>query len=270
MSTCRRAWLPGAPDRIPDASTRSNDSARPGRRSSAPTTDWLRVDSRRATARFSGSQSPATCRSPSTLATNQPPRCDGAWVTMASGAAGARRYRVVPYPRRRQPVLDVLATAARQYTIHGLIEVDVTAARQRLALPDQQASFTAFVVATVARRVRIRALYITHAPPARRTDPTPHPGATRTMPRQRSAPRAGTRSPQRGPSVRRPGPGRRRASAGRPRRRSGVSSRGGPAWRIAAALRCHRLEPAFAPAGPAVRRCAVRKISYGVEFRPSA
>ena len=70
---------------------------------------------------------------------------------MASGAA--RRYRVVAYPRRRQPVLDVLATAARQYTIHGLIEVDVTAARHRLALPDQHVSFTAFVVATVARAV---------------------------------------------------------------------------------------------------------------------
>lgn len=66
------------------------------------------------------------------------------------------------YPRQRQPVLDVLAAApgmrnlerpARQYTIHGLIEVDVTAARQGLARSDARSSFTAFVVATVARAV---------------------------------------------------------------------------------------------------------------------
>ena len=50
-------------------------------------------------------------------------------------------------------MLDVLATAARQYTIHGLIEVDVTAARERLAGEPQKVSFTAFVVATVARAV---------------------------------------------------------------------------------------------------------------------
>ncbi|HSJ45133.1 MAG TPA: 2-oxo acid dehydrogenase subunit E2 [Euzebyales bacterium] len=72
---------------------------------------------------------------------------------MSDGARGDRRYRVVPYPRQRQPVLDVLATAARQYTIHGLIEVDVTTARERLTRPAHQVSFTAFVVATVARAV---------------------------------------------------------------------------------------------------------------------
>jgi len=77
-------------------------------------------------------------------------RHDEAAVTNESVA---RRYRVVPYPRRRQPVLDVLATAAWHYTIHGLIEVDVTAARNRLAREPQQVSFTAFVVATVARAV---------------------------------------------------------------------------------------------------------------------
>lgn len=72
---------------------------------------------------------------------------------MNDTARGGRRYRVVPYPRQRLPVLDMLATAARQYTVHGLIEVDVTAARERLARPGPQVSFTAFVVATVARAV---------------------------------------------------------------------------------------------------------------------
>lgn len=65
----------------------------------------------------------------------------------------ARSYRVVPYPRHRRPVLDVLAAASRQYTVHGLIEVEVGAARERLARPDGGPSFTAFVVATVARAV---------------------------------------------------------------------------------------------------------------------
>ncbi len=73
---------------------------------------------------------------------------------MNDTARGGRRYRVVSYPRQRLPVLDVLATAARQYTIHGLIEVDVTATRELLARPGRQVSFTAFVVATVARAVR--------------------------------------------------------------------------------------------------------------------
>jgi hypothetical protein len=40
-----------------------------------------------------------------------------------------RGYRVVPCARQRLPVLDVLAAAARQYTIHGLLEVEVGAAR---------------------------------------------------------------------------------------------------------------------------------------------
>jgi pyruvate/2-oxoglutarate dehydrogenase complex dihydrolipoamide acyltransferase (E2) component len=59
----------------------------------------------------------------------------------------------VPYPRQRRAVLDVLAVASRQYTIHGLVEIDVTEARQRLRRSGPDTSFTAFVVATVARAV---------------------------------------------------------------------------------------------------------------------
>jgi pyruvate/2-oxoglutarate dehydrogenase complex dihydrolipoamide acyltransferase (E2) component len=66
----------------------------------------------------------------------------------------ARRYRLVSYPRHRQAVLDVLAVASRQYTVHGLVEVDVTEARRRLRGSEPGSSFTAFVVATVARAVR--------------------------------------------------------------------------------------------------------------------
>ena len=50
-------------------------------------------------------------------------------------STGAPRYRVVPYP------------------IHGLIEADVTAARQALRRAGAGSSFTAFVVATVAQAV---------------------------------------------------------------------------------------------------------------------
>ena len=35
-------------------------------------------------------------------------------------------------PRGRLAVLDLLRVAAARYTVHGLIEADVTAAQQRL------------------------------------------------------------------------------------------------------------------------------------------
>ena len=65
----------------------------------------------------------------------------------------ARRYRLVRFPTQRKAVLDVLAVASRQFTIHGLIEIDVTEARRRLRRSQSGSSFTAFVVATVARAV---------------------------------------------------------------------------------------------------------------------
>lgn len=64
------------------------------------------------------------------------------------------RYRVVPFPRHRLAVLDVLSVAARQYTVHGLLEVDVTAARERMRSMAPPPSLTSFVVATVARAVQ--------------------------------------------------------------------------------------------------------------------
>jgi pyruvate/2-oxoglutarate dehydrogenase complex dihydrolipoamide acyltransferase (E2) component len=51
-------------------------------------------------------------------------------------------------------VLDVLRLAARQPTIHGLLEVDITGVRRRLALANGSTTMTAFVVASLARAVR--------------------------------------------------------------------------------------------------------------------
>ncbi len=63
-------------------------------------------------------------------------------------------YRVVRLPRGRLAVLDLLSVAAARYTVHGLIEADVTAAQQRLRSSQDRPSLTAFVVATLARAVQ--------------------------------------------------------------------------------------------------------------------
>jgi pyruvate/2-oxoglutarate dehydrogenase complex dihydrolipoamide acyltransferase (E2) component len=54
----------------------------------------------------------------------------------------------------RLQVLDVLRLAARQPTIHGLLEVDITGVRARLAAAEGSPTMTAFVVASLARAVR--------------------------------------------------------------------------------------------------------------------
>ncbi len=66
-------------------------------------------------------------------------------------------YRVEPLPRDRLRVLDLLnATHFKaRYTVHGLIEADVTEAMARLRqMPEGSATVTAFVVASLARAVR--------------------------------------------------------------------------------------------------------------------
>ena len=65
-------------------------------------------------------------------------------------------YRVEPLPRHRLGVLDLLDSTrfAARFTVHGLIEADVTKARQRLAvLPGDRPSITSYVVASLARAV---------------------------------------------------------------------------------------------------------------------
>ena len=56
--------------------------------------------------------------------------------------------------RTRRVALDVVHLAARQPTMHGLIEVDVTRARERMRSAGDRPTVTAFVVATLGRAVR--------------------------------------------------------------------------------------------------------------------
>lgn len=61
-------------------------------------------------------------------------------------------FRVERLPDGRQGVLDLLAFARRVPVIHGLLEVDVTEARRRLA-QHPEATVTAFVTASVAQAI---------------------------------------------------------------------------------------------------------------------
>jgi pyruvate/2-oxoglutarate dehydrogenase complex dihydrolipoamide acyltransferase (E2) component len=66
-------------------------------------------------------------------------------------------YHVRPFPRMRRLVIDQAWLAQRKHMIHGLIEVDVTTARQ--AIRDHQAatgerlSFTAFLIGCLGQAV---------------------------------------------------------------------------------------------------------------------
>jgi pyruvate/2-oxoglutarate dehydrogenase complex dihydrolipoamide acyltransferase (E2) component len=66
-------------------------------------------------------------------------------------------YQIVPFPKNRRPVLETLQTWALKHPIHGLIEVDVTRAREFIrehaARTGENLSFTGFVISCVARAV---------------------------------------------------------------------------------------------------------------------
>ena len=66
-------------------------------------------------------------------------------------------YEIVPFPRMRHLIIDVLRDAHRKHMIHGLIEVDVTRARQYIrdqeASTGEQLSFTAFVTICLGKAV---------------------------------------------------------------------------------------------------------------------
>lgn len=82
-------------------------------------------------------------------------------ATAATAAVGARARRLPPgYQRRPLPptrklTIDAARAGRRANPVHGLLEVDVTAVRERLRTSRSPAgrplSFTAYVVATVAR-----------------------------------------------------------------------------------------------------------------------
>jgi pyruvate/2-oxoglutarate dehydrogenase complex dihydrolipoamide acyltransferase (E2) component len=66
-------------------------------------------------------------------------------------------YQIKPFPPMRRLVIDVLRVAERKHMIHGLIEVDVTSARQYIreqeALTGEQLSFTGFVATCLGKAV---------------------------------------------------------------------------------------------------------------------
>ncbi|WP_205625977.1 2-oxo acid dehydrogenase subunit E2 [Halorubrum tropicale] len=65
--------------------------------------------------------------------------------------------RIDPFPTRRQGTVDYMRTAGRRSNVHGLIEVDVTEARRRIAAIGSETgellSFTAFLVACLASAI---------------------------------------------------------------------------------------------------------------------
>ncbi len=67
------------------------------------------------------------------------------------------KHQVIPFSKARAPMLDYMSEASRKHTIHGLIEVDVTEARQYLrehkARTGESLSFTAFIAVCVAHAV---------------------------------------------------------------------------------------------------------------------
>jgi pyruvate/2-oxoglutarate dehydrogenase complex dihydrolipoamide acyltransferase (E2) component len=66
-------------------------------------------------------------------------------------------FEVVPYPKVRQAMGLTTRSAARTRIIHGLVEVDVTCAREFIrehkARAGQSLSFTAFIIACYARAI---------------------------------------------------------------------------------------------------------------------
>jgi pyruvate/2-oxoglutarate dehydrogenase complex dihydrolipoamide acyltransferase (E2) component len=65
-------------------------------------------------------------------------------------------YDLHPFPREREIVVDAGYLAAGRHVIYGLLEVDVTCAREimrRQAAGGQKLSFTAFIVASLGRAI---------------------------------------------------------------------------------------------------------------------
>ncbi|HSN91814.1 MAG TPA: 2-oxo acid dehydrogenase subunit E2 [Anaeromyxobacteraceae bacterium] len=66
-------------------------------------------------------------------------------------------FETRPFPRERHDVVDALEVGVRRHMVHALLELDVTRARTLLregeARDGQRLSFTAFIVASLARAV---------------------------------------------------------------------------------------------------------------------
>jgi len=70
---------------------------------------------------------------------------------------GRASFTVRPFPRARHDIVDALEVGVRRHMVHALLELDVTRARrllrEREAAGGERLSFTAFVVACLARAV---------------------------------------------------------------------------------------------------------------------
>jgi pyruvate/2-oxoglutarate dehydrogenase complex dihydrolipoamide acyltransferase (E2) component len=66
-------------------------------------------------------------------------------------------FEVGPFPRERHDIVDALEVGVRRHMVHALLEFDVTDARQRVRAhqvgPGERLSFTAFLVASLARAI---------------------------------------------------------------------------------------------------------------------
>jgi pyruvate/2-oxoglutarate dehydrogenase complex dihydrolipoamide acyltransferase (E2) component len=66
-------------------------------------------------------------------------------------------YQIVPFPTARQVIVDAGRLAARRHIIHGLLELDVTRARECIRLhkahTGESLSFTAFIITCLAQAI---------------------------------------------------------------------------------------------------------------------
>ncbi|KRB44883.1 2-oxo acid dehydrogenase subunit E2 [Terrabacter sp. Root181] len=74
---------------------------------------------------------------------------------MTAGRGRDPGYVVQRVPRDRRPVLDRLAGASRRFQVHALVELDVSEARARIHRAREPLTWTAFVIASVARAVAL-------------------------------------------------------------------------------------------------------------------
>jgi pyruvate/2-oxoglutarate dehydrogenase complex dihydrolipoamide acyltransferase (E2) component len=73
------------------------------------------------------------------------------WQSRAVTMQRPRRVEVRPFPSNRRLVTAAMRAGRRMTPMHGLVDLDVTEANQLLARHRPPSSFTAFVVASVAR-----------------------------------------------------------------------------------------------------------------------
>jgi pyruvate/2-oxoglutarate dehydrogenase complex dihydrolipoamide acyltransferase (E2) component len=66
-----------------------------------------------------------------------------------------RRVEVRPFPSNRRLVTAAMRAGRRMTPMHGLVDLDVTEAKRLLACHEPRLSFTAFVVASVARAAAV-------------------------------------------------------------------------------------------------------------------